>query len=181
LSAFSRAGQGVPRYEAAARKLRGYLENRLIKQGRLAKTRAGKRLFPDAELDDYAYVVAGLDDYTRVYRDPSAGKLAKGLAQQAWSRFFSAVGWQREAIPLLATLRRLPALPDGALPSAASRLIAATQSLLRTQPDAALSAVLDQALALALPAMQRNPFDYPGGLEGLAGIKPRLNREGESS
>jgi hypothetical protein len=173
LSAFSRAGQGVPRFEAAARKLRGYLESHLVKQGQLAKTRAGKRLFLDAELDDYAYVVAGLDDYARVYRDPSAGKLAKGLAQQAWSRFFSAGGWQREAKPLLATLRPQPALPDGALPSAASRLIAATRSLLKTQPDFALSAVLDQALALALPAMQRNPFDYPGGLEGLAGIKPR--------
>jgi hypothetical protein len=64
-------------------------------------------------------------------------------------------------------------LPDGALPSAASGLMAATRSLLRTQPDAALSAALDQALALALPAMQRNPFDYPSGLGGLAGIKLR--------
>lgn len=173
LSAFSRTGQGVPRFEAAARKLRGYLESRLINQGQLAKTRAGKRLFLDAELDDYAYVVAGLDDYARVYRDPSAGKLAKGLAQQAWSRFFSAGGWQREAKPLLATLRPQPALPDGALPSAASGLMAATQSVLRMQPDAALSAALDQALALALPAMQRNPFDYPSGLGGLAGIKLR--------
>jgi uncharacterized protein YyaL (SSP411 family) len=173
LSAFSRAGQGVPRFEAAARKLRGYLESSLIKQGQLAKTRAGKRLFPDAELDDYAYVVAGLDDYARVYRDPSAGKLAKGLAQRAWSRFFSAGGWQREVKPLLATLRPQSALPDGALPSAASRLMSATQSLLQTQPDAALSAALDQALALALPAIQRNPFDYPGGLGGLVGIRPR--------
>jgi hypothetical protein len=173
LSAFSRAGQGVPRFEAAARKLRGYLESRLVKQGQLAKTRAGKRLFLDAELDDYAYVVAGLDDYARVYRDPSAGKLATKLAQQAWARFFSSGGWQREAKPLLATLRPQPALPDGALPSAASGLMAATRSLLRTQPDAALSSALDQALALAFPAMQRNPFDYPSGLEGLAGIKPR--------
>lgn len=177
LSAFSRAGQGVPRFEAAARKLRGYLESRLISQGQLAKTRAGKRLFPDAELDDYAYVVAGLDDFARVYRDPSAGKLARALAQQAWARFFSAAGWRREAKPLLATLRPQPALPDGALPSAASRLIAATRSLLRTQPDFALDASLDQALALALPAMQRNPFDYPGGLEGLAGVNKSGGRK----
>jgi len=166
LSAFSRAGQGVPRFEAAARKLRSYLASSLVKQGQLAKTRAGKRLFPDAELDDYAYVIAGLDDYARIDRDPSAGKLAKRLAQQAWSRFFSAGGWQREAKPLLATLRPQPALPDGALPSAASRLITATQSLLQTQPDFALSVVLDQARALALPTMQRNPFEYPSGLGG---------------
>jgi uncharacterized protein len=171
LSAFSRAGQGVPRFEVAAHKLRGYLERRLINQGKLAKTRAGKRLFPDAELDDYAYVVAGLDDYARTHRDPSAGKLAKVLAQQAWARFFSAGGWQREANPLLATLRPQPALPDGALPSAASRLIVATRSLLRTQPDFALGMAVEQAQALALPAMQRNPFDYPGGLEGLAGVE----------
>jgi uncharacterized protein YyaL (SSP411 family) len=167
LSALSRAGHGVPRFEAAARTLRGYIESRLINQGRLAKTRAGKRLFPDAELDDYAYVVAGLDDYARVFRDPAAGRLANKLAQQAWKRFFGAAGWQREEKPLLATLRPQAILPDDALPSASSRLIAVTQSLLQSQPDIALSTALDKAISMALPVMQREPFEYPGALAGF--------------
>jgi uncharacterized protein YyaL (SSP411 family) len=112
-------------------------------------------------------VVAGLDDYARVFRDPAAGRLANKLAQQAWKRFFGAAGWQREEKPLLATLRPQAILPDDALPSASSRLIAVTQSLLQSQPDIALSTALDKAISMALPVMQREPFEYPGALAGF--------------
>jgi uncharacterized protein YyaL (SSP411 family) len=169
LSALAQAGRGAPRFEKAAHELRAYLEKRLLVRGRLAKTRAGKRLFTDAELDDYAYVIAGLNDYARVFRDESAGRLSRDLASQAWGRFFTAAGWRREERPLLATLHPEPALADGALPSASFRLIAATQRLLEARPDPSLAASMAQALALAVPAMAKTPFEFPGGLESLRG------------
>jgi hypothetical protein len=42
-----------------------------------------------------------------------------------------------------------------------------TQSLLQSQPDIALSTVLDKAISMALPVMQREPFEYPGALAGF--------------
>jgi hypothetical protein len=68
---------------------------------------------------------------------------------------------------LLATLHPRPALDDGALPSASAHLIAATQRLLEFRPDPSLAVPLAQALALAVPAMAKAPFEYPGGLESL--------------
>lgn len=168
LSALSQAGRGVPRFEQAARALRAYLERELLSQGRLLKTRAGNRVFPDAELDDYAYGVAGLVDYATAFRDSAAARLARDLAGQAWQRFFTQSGWRREEQPLLATLQPEPALEDGALPSASARLIAATRQLLKHEPDAALAAAVARAQALALPAMVRAPFEHPSGLEMLA-------------
>lgn len=173
LTALSRAGRGVPRFDAAAHALRAYLEKRLLMQGRLAKTRAGKRLFRDAELDDYAYVVSGLNDYAAIHHDPAAGRLAGKLAQQAWQRFFTSDGWRREEKPLLATLSLEAALPDGALPSASARLMAVTRSVLKTQPDAVPAASLQHALALAWPVMARQPFDHPSGLALLPAAGPR--------
>lgn len=170
LSALVQAGRGVPRFEATAGSLRADLANRFLARGKLAKTIAGKRLFPDAELDDYAFVAAGLDDYARVFNDPAAERLARGLVQQAWRRFFTNAGWRREEKPLLATLRFEPALADGALASPSARLVALTQAQLLTQPDFGLGTALAQALALAWPAMQRDPFEHPGGLTSL---KPR--------
>lgn len=167
LSALVEAGRGVPRFEQAARALRAYVEKRLLIRGRLAKTRAGPRVFPDAELDDYAYLAAGLDDFARANRDASAARLAGDLARQAWKRFFTPAGWRREERPLLATLHPQPALDDGALPSASARLIASTRRLLATRPDPELDEQLARALALAVPVMARMPFDHPTGLENL--------------
>jgi uncharacterized protein len=168
LTAFVRAGKGEPRYEKAGRELAAFLAGHMLAQGRLIKTRAGQRVFPEAELDDHAYVVAGLADYAAAYRDQAVEQPARRLAAQAWQRFFTPEGWRREETPLLATLRPEPALADGALPSASACLQSATRALLRARPDAALSASLERALALALPAMAREPFEHPSVLGSLA-------------
>ncbi len=165
LSALSRAGRGVPRFERAARALRGYLEKRLMARGRLVKSRAGQRVFADAELDDYAYAAAGLRDFAQTFGDAGADRLALGLVRQAWQRFFTPAGWRREEKPLLATARPEPALADGALPSPSASLVAVTRGLLRDHPEAGLEEAIARASALALPAMAREPFEHPGGLE----------------
>jgi hypothetical protein len=167
LSALSEAGRGVPRFEQAARALRVVLEGQFLREGRLLRTRAGQRVFADAELEDYAYVAGGLMDYARAYKDPGAGQLARTLVGQAWQRFFTPAGWRREEQPLLATLRPEPLLEDGALPSPSARLLAVTQALQRGRSEPALARPLAQALAMMLPAMAQSPFEYPSGLGAL--------------
>lgn len=168
LSAFVRAGRGEARFERAALELAAFLSTSMANQGRLLKTRAGARVFAEAELDDYAYVVAGLLDYAAARRDEAAARLARQLAAQAWRRFFTPEGWRREETPLLATVGPEAALADGALPSASARLMAATRELLRRQPDFGLSTSLERAVALALPAMAREPLEHPSGLDSLS-------------
>ncbi len=168
LSALAEAGRGVPRFEQAAHRLKDFLAKRMRQQGRLIKTRAGNRVFAEAELEDYAFAAAGLADYARVFKDPAAESLARNLVAQAWRRFFTEEGWRREEKPLLATLGPEPALADGALPSPSARLMAVTRELLRTRADRQLANALDRALAMVLPAMARAPFDHPGGLAALA-------------
>jgi len=124
-------------------------------------------VFTDAELDDYAYVVAGLVDYADAFGDRAAADSARRLAAQAWRRFFDDAGWRREEKPLLATLRPDPALADGALPSASARLLVATQALLRVRADPELAAAAQQARALAVTAMARAAFDHPSALQSL--------------
>ncbi|MEW6679310.1 MAG: DUF255 domain-containing protein [Pseudomonadota bacterium] len=168
LSALVEAGQGEPRFLEAARRLKDYLARTLLDQGRLLKTRAGKRVFADAELDDYAYVVAGLSDYARVTRDAGADALARKLADQAWRRFFSERGWQREERPLLATLGPEPVLADGALPSPAAVLMDVTQAWSGPGKEDAFASRLVQARAMLGTPLALTIFDYPGSLRVLA-------------
>ncbi len=168
LSALVQAGRGVPRFEKAARELGAYIAQGLIRQERLMKTRAGKRFFPDAELDDYAYTITGLLDLATAQDNPKAAVLARQLTSRAWQAFFSQRGWRAEAKPLLATVQPAPALPDGALPSASARLMTASARLLASQPDFNLARQLERARGLALAAMALAPFEHPSGLGSVA-------------
>jgi hypothetical protein len=163
LSAFSRAGRGITRHEQAARRLYAFIARELIVSGRLVKARAGQRIFPVAELDDYAYVINGLIDYEQAFGEPGARRLAMALTRQAWPLFFSQRGWQREASPLLATIRPEPALMDDATPSPSALLILATQRL--GMPG--LRRDQERALALALPALGEDPFGHASHLAAL--------------
>lgn len=168
LSAFARAGKGVPRHERAARELAAFLAGRMLTPAGLLKTRVGERVFSDAELEDYAFVVAGLTDFGAAFDDTRSLRLARELAAEAWRRFFGEQGWRREERPLLATLRPQPALADAALPSAAAVLMSATRLLLHIQADERLAASLRTAEALALPAMTRAPFAHASTLAALS-------------
>ncbi|TCJ12816.1 thioredoxin domain-containing protein [Parasulfuritortus cantonensis] len=168
LSAFSVAGKGVPRFERAARRLYAFIAGRLMVDGRLVKARAGKRLFPAAELDDYAYAIQGLLDYSRAFADDDARQLADLLAHQAWQSFFTGKGWRREARPLLATIRPEAALPDDATPSAAAVLIEASRKL----ASANLRPAIRRAQAWALPEVRDDPFNHASHLDALRAAWP---------
>ncbi|MDZ7595968.1 MAG: DUF255 domain-containing protein [Thiobacillus sp.] len=157
LSAFSQASQLDPAYRRQADRLQGFLLTRLTRDGRLVKAMARGQVLPDAELEDYAYVVQGLLDHAEATGNGQSRARAQQLAHIAWKMFWSEKGWKHEARPLLATLQAEPALADGALYSPSEVLVLASLRL----PDPALQRLARTAAGWRLPAMEQDAFAYP--------------------
>jgi uncharacterized protein YyaL (SSP411 family) len=163
LSAFSRAAGLDPGYRRTADQIQGFLLKRMLRGDRLVKAVARGKALPDAELEDYAYVVEGLLDHAEATGNHDSREAAVRLARSAWRLFWSERGWRHEARPLLATIAPEPALRDGALYSPSDVLIRAS---LRTG-DAALTARARQARAWRVPEMARDPYAWPSRLRLL--------------
>jgi len=168
LSAFSQAIQLDPAYRPRADRLQGFLLTRLVKDGRLLKAMARGQILPQAELEDYAYVVQGLLDHAEATGNGQSRARARQLAHTAWKLFWSEKGWKHEAQPLLATLQAEPALADGALYSPSDVLILAS---LRLQ-EPALQRLARSAAGWRLPAMEQDAYAYPTRLRVLMQVKP---------
>ncbi len=164
LSAFSLASQLDPVYRKRADRLQQFLLTRLIGDGRLMKALARGKTLPQAELEDYAYVVQGLLDHADATGSRQSREQAGTLARTAWKLFWSERGWKHEAQPLLATLQAEPALADGALYSPSDVLILASLRL----PDPELNRRARGAASLIVPAMERDAFVYPTRMRLLA-------------
>ena len=157
LSAFSQASQLDPAYRQQADRLQNFLLTRLVRDGRLIKGSARGQVLPEAELEDYAYVVQGLLDHADATGNRRSRTRARQLAQVAWKSFWGEKGWKHEVRPLLATLQPEPAMADGAVYSPSDVLVLAS---LRLQ-DPALQRMARTAAAWRLPAMEQDAFDYP--------------------
>ncbi|MFN3716388.1 MAG: thioredoxin domain-containing protein [Thiobacillus sp.] len=157
LSAFSRSLALDPGYRKTADRLQDFLLKRMVQGGRLVKSRARGQVFPDAELEDYAYVVQGLVDHADATGNAESRAQAIRLARVAWRDFWNERGWLREARPLLATVAPEPALADGALYSPSAVLIGASLRL----GDAELSQRARASLAWRIPAMAADPYMFP--------------------
>jgi uncharacterized protein YyaL (SSP411 family) len=168
LSAFSQASQLDPAYRRQADRLQQFLLTRLLKEGRLVKAMARGQVLPDAELEDYAYVVQGLLDHADATGNAQSRIHARQLANRAWQSFWSEQGWKRELRPLLATLQPAPALADGALYSPSEVLVLASFRL----QDPALLRLAHTASAWRLPEMERDPYDFPTRLRVLTQVQP---------
>ncbi|OJW92531.1 DUF255 domain-containing protein [Thiobacillus sp. 65-1402] len=157
LSAFSQAIRLDPAYRQRADHLQRFLLAQLVRGRHLMKARARGQILPQAELEDYAYVVQGLLDHAEATGNAQSRARARQLAHTAWQVFWSGKGWRREARPLLATLQAEPALADGALYSPSDVLILASLRL----PDPALQRLARTAAGWQLPAMERDAYAYP--------------------
>ncbi|MBS0312173.1 MAG: thioredoxin domain-containing protein, partial [Proteobacteria bacterium] len=145
-----------------------FLLTRLTRDGRLMKAMAHGKILPDAELEDYAYVVQGLLDHADATGNAQSRERARRLAQTAWRLFWHEEGWKRETKPLLATLQAEPVLDDGALYSPSDVLILAS---LRVQ-DPVLNQQARRAARWRLPAMEQDPYAYPTRTRVLANLQP---------
>ncbi|MBT9590194.1 MAG: thioredoxin domain-containing protein [Thiobacillus sp.] len=169
LSAFSQAITQVDKaYRSRADRLQQFILSRLSRDGRLMKSMAHGKVLPDAELEDYAYVVQGLLDHAEATGNEQSRVRARQFAHTAWQLFWSEQGWKHEAHPLLATLQPEPALADGALHSPSDVLILAS---LRVQ-DPALNKKALNALRWRLPGMERDPYTYPTRVRALEQTQP---------
>ncbi len=152
LSALSDAATAEPRLRPAAKQVRDFLVTKLITpQGLLKGTAQGKNLGP-ADLEDYAYVSAGLLAYSRMAHSEPEHALARKLVITAWEKFHTPRGWQLEQQPLLARPYYQRIVPDGATYSPAAIIIKTSWELggkeLRTLALGALNtgyAILDQS------------------------------------
>ncbi|HWR76471.1 MAG TPA: thioredoxin domain-containing protein, partial [Thiobacillus sp.] len=168
LSAFSQAIPLDPAYRPRADRLQRFLLTRLVRDGRLLKAMARGQMLPQAELEDYAYVVQGLLDHAEATGNGQSRARARQLAHTAWKLFWSEKGWKHEAQPLLATLQAEPALADGALYSPSDVLILAS---LRLQ-EPALQRLARNAAGWRLPAMEQDAYAYPTRLRVLTQVQP---------
>ena len=168
LSAFSQAAPLDKAYRQRADHLQRFLLARLSKEGRLMKSMARGKVLPEAELEDYAYVVQGLLDHAEATGNRASRARALQFARTAWTLFWRDTGWMHEARPLLATLQPEPVLADGALYSPSDILILAS---LRLQ-DPALGQKARSALRWQLPAMEQDPYSYPTRVRALSQPRP---------
>ncbi len=157
LSALSQAAALDPAYRRAADRLQHFLLGHLVRSGKLVKAVAGGKKVAGAELEDYAWTVAGLLDHADATGNRVSRAAARRLARVAWQIFWRAAGWQHEAEPLLATRAPAAGLPDGAQPSPADVLIRSSLRL----GDAQLRELAREAAAWALPEMARDPLAWP--------------------
>ena len=151
LTALSEGAAIEPRLRPAAQQVRDFLATHLITpQGLLKGMAKGKKLGP-ADLEDYAYVSAGLAAYARLVKSEADHELTRKLATLAWEKFHTTRGWQLEQQALLARPYYQRIVPDGASDSPAALLIQTSWALggkeLRTHALGALNsgyAILDQ-------------------------------------
>lgn len=157
LSALSQAAAFDPVYRRAADRLQRFLLGRMVRDGKLLKAVAGDRVVAEAELEDYAWTVAGLLDHADATGNRMSRTAARRLARVAWQTFWRETGWRYEAVPLLATRAPAAGLPDGAQPSPADVLIRCSLRL----GDAKLREFAREAAAWQLPEMARDPLAWP--------------------
>jgi uncharacterized protein YyaL (SSP411 family) len=156
----------APRYRAAAQALRKVFGIRFVRpDGGLYKTWARGRGVGEGELEDYAYLAAGLQAYGQRYRDERSLRLAKQLLRRALQDFHADSGWLRERQPLLAGQPREALLPDGPQPSASEVWL---QTALASGDPGLVSAA--RRIAAQLPrALRDDPYAYPSRIVSLGG------------
>ena len=145
---------GEPGLEAAGRRLRDYLVDRLLAGGALSRALGPEGAIGSAGLEDYAYVAAGLRDWGLHRGSPEDLQMAEGLVREAWRRFFTDEGWLTGEGMLVPGIAREAAVADGALPSPSAIVIRLT--LESRLPE--LAGKVEQALRLAYPAALEAPL-----------------------
>lgn len=150
------AGRPEGRYARAARAQRDFVATHFFVDGRLVRVRPEGHPAVPAELEDYAFVAAGLRTYADVFgADKDDHRRLRELVDRAWSRFHDdRDGWRLGEDALLRWGVGGAAVSDGPLPAPPALLMALSQELDATAPQ------LRRALARALPVVARAPFAH---------------------
>lgn len=153
LSAFSEAAQINPRYRGSADRLRNFLNTHLSGE-QLSKGESAGRPLGAGDLDDYAFVAAGLASYAKLSGKGEDRRAAQNLTLSAWKKFYVAgKGWKLEQNSLLAHQKILAAVLDGPTPSASAVLIGLSKEV-----GPSLTTPASEAFSLGTPQAGHNPF-----------------------
>ncbi len=170
LIALSEAAVDEPRLRPAAKQVRDFIVEKLITpQGLLKGVAQGKILGGNlpGDLEDYAYVSAGLLAYANLVQSDTERERARQLATLAWEKFHSTRGWQLEQQPLLARPYYQRMVPDGASYSPAALLIKTSWALggkdLRSRTLGALNT--------GYPILDQGTFWYATQISAMSALK----------
>ncbi len=172
LGSLALAAQQFPEsdYAAQASELAYGLRDRLWQNGRLWRSEEAGQAVGQTGLDDYAYLIQGLDYLSYISSDPVLIEWRNQLIQQAWQRFYGASGWRKTDQQLLPGLGATPAHPDASLISASATLIRV--SLRSADPQIREMAI--EAAQRARPMTQAEPYTYVSHLLALGEIPPTV-------
>ena len=172
LGSLALAAQQFPEsdYAAQASELAYGLRDRLWQNGRLWRSEEAGQAVGQTGLDDYAYLIQGLDYLSYISSDPVLIEWRDQLIQQAWQRFYGASGWRKTDQQLLPGLGATPAHADASLISASATLIRV--SLRSADPQIREMAI--EAAQRARPMTQAEPYTYVSHLLALGEIPPSV-------
>ena len=172
LGSLALAAQQFPQsgYAAQASELAYGLRDRLWQNGRLWRSEEAGQAVGQTGLDDYAYLIQGLDYLSYASSDPVLLEWRDQLIKQAWQRFYGASGWRKTDEQLLPGLGATPAHADASLISASATLIRV--SLRSSDPQIREMAI--EAAQRARPITQAEPYTYVSHLLALGEISPSV-------
>jgi uncharacterized protein YyaL (SSP411 family) len=172
LGSLALAAQQFPQsnYAAQASELAYGLRDRLWQNGQLWRSEEAGQAVGQTGLDDYAYLIQGLDYLSYISSDPVLIEWRDQLTQQAWQRFYGASGWRKTDQQLLPGLGATPAHADASLISASATLIRV--SLRSADPQIREMAI--EAALRARPITQAEPYTYVSHLLALGEIPPSV-------
>jgi uncharacterized protein YyaL (SSP411 family) len=158
-------------YRQAAQALHDYLHNTLWDGQALARAQDDKGGRTEGTLEDYAYVIAGVADWWRLTQDPADRAWLQQLISSAWQRFYGQQGWLLAQHMLLRYGAGSTVVSDGALPSAASVLIAETYRYARATANPVLEQQALRALNVGHAEIRNDPFWYATQISALLALK----------
>jgi uncharacterized protein YyaL (SSP411 family) len=172
LGSLALAAQQFPQsdYASQASELAYSLRDRLWQNGRLWRSEEAGQAVGQTGLDDYAYLIQGLDYLSYISSDPVLIEWRDQLTQQAWQRFYGASGWRKTDQQLLPGLGATSAHADASLISASATLIRV--SLRSADPQIREMAI--EAAQRARQITQAEPYTYVSHLLALGEIPPSV-------
>ena len=158
-------------YRKAAQALHDYLLRELWDGKNLVRAKDDKGQVTDGTLEDYAYVIAGVSDWWQLSKDPQDQTWLTQLIESAWQKFYGRQGWQLAQHMLLRYGAGSTLVSDGALPSAASVLIAQTYRFARITDNHVFARQALRALNVGHAEIRNDPYWYATQISALLQLK----------
>jgi len=160
-----------PRYREAAQALHDYLLRALWDGKELARAKDNKEQLTAGTLEDYAHVIAGVNDWWQLTHDLQDRQWLQQLITLAWQKFYGPQGWQLAQHMLLRYGAGTTLVSDSALPSGASVLIAQTSQFARVTHNQSLLDKALRALNVGHADISQDPFWYATQISALQALK----------